>query len=113
MCKKNLCLGIGASLRKIYHRISAEGHDTKIRTNFDKDSELLDGLVDPKLFPSWLTSDDLDFYIKQFKNSGFRGPINRYRNQDGDWEKIPKLFHLKIEVPSFFIGGRKDSVRNF
>tara|TARA_B110000114_G_C15051359_1_gene381393 strand:- start:957 stop:1325 length:369 start_codon:yes stop_codon:yes gene_type:complete len=73
----------------------------------------LDGLVDPKLFPSWLTSDDLDFYIKQFKNSGFRGPINRYRNQDRDWEKIPELSHLKIEVPSFFIGGGKDSVRNF
>ena len=113
VAEKELEKDIGASLRKIYHWISAEGHDAKIRTNFDKDSELLDGLVDPKLFPSWLTSDDLDFYIKQFKNSGFRGPINRYRNQDRDWEKIPELSHLKIEVPSFFIGGGKDSVKNF
>ena len=55
----------------------------------------------------------LDFYIKQFKNSGFRGPINRYRNQDRDWEKMPELSDLKIEVPSFFIGGGKDSVRKF
>ena len=67
----------------------------------------MDGLVDPEPFPSWLTSDDLDFYIKQFKNSGFRGPINRYRNQDGDWEKIPKLSHLKIEVPSFLLEEEK------
>ena len=72
---------VGASLRKIYYWISAEGHDAKVRTNFDKDSELLDGLVDPEPFPNWLTEEDLNFYIKEFKNSGFRGPINRYRNQ--------------------------------
>ena len=83
---------VGASLRKIYYWISAEGHDAKVRTNFDKDSELLDGLVDPEPFPNWLTEEDLNFYIKEFKNSGFRGPINRYRNQDRDWENIPELF---------------------
>ena len=60
-----------------------------------------------------LTEEDLNFYIKEFKNSGFRGPINRYRNQDRDWENIPELSNLKIEVPSYFIGGGKDSVRKF
>ena len=104
---------IGISLRKIYYWISAEGHDAKVRTNFDKDSALLDGLIDPEPFPNWLTKEDLNFYINEFKNSGFRGPINRYRNQDRDWENIPELSDLKIEVPSFFIGGGKDSVRKF
>ena len=104
---------IGISLRKIYYWISAEGHDAKVRTNFDKDSELLDGLIDPEPFPNWLTKEDLNFYINEFKNSGFRGPINRYRNQDRDWANIPELSDLKIEVPSFFIGGGKDSVRKF
>ena len=104
---------VGASLRKIYYWISAEGHDAKVRTNFDKDSELLDGLIDPDPFPNWLSKEDLDFYINEFKNSGFRGPINRYRNQDRDWKNIPELSNLKIEVPSFFIGGGKDSVRKF
>jgi len=113
VAEKELEKDIGSSLRKIYYWISAEGHDAKVRTNFDKDSELLDGLIDPDPFPNWLSSNDLDFYINEFKNSGFRGPINRYRNQDRDWEKIPELSTLKIEVPSFFIGGGKDSVRKF
>jgi len=113
VAEKELEKDIGSSLRKIYYWISAEGHDAKVRTNFDKNSELLDGLIDPDPFPDWLTSHDLDFYINEFKNSGFRGPINRYRNQDRDWEKIPELSTLQIEVPSFFIGGGKDSVRKF
>jgi len=113
VAEKELEKDIGSSLRKIYYWISAEGHDAKVRTNFDKDSELLDGLIDPDPFPNWLSSNDLDFYINEFKNSGFRGPINRYRNQDRDWEKIPELSTLQIEVPSFFIGGGKDSVRKF
>ena len=113
VAEKELEKDIGSSLRKIYYWISAEGHDAKVRTNFDKDSELLDGLIDPDPFPDWLSSNDLDFYINEFENSGFRGPINRYRNQDRDWETIPELSNLKIEVPSFFIGGGKDSVRKF
>jgi len=113
VAEEELERNVGASLRKIYYWISAEGHDAKMRTNFDKDSELLDGLIDPDPFPNWLTKKDLDFYINEFKNSGFRGPINRYRNQDRDWETIPELSNLKIEVPSFFIGGGKDSVRKF
>jgi pimeloyl-ACP methyl ester carboxylesterase len=113
VAEEELERNIGVSLRKIYYWISAEGHDAKVKTNFEKNSELLDGLVDPNPFPSWLTEEDLNFYINEFTNSGFRGPINRYRNQDRDWENIPELSELKIEVPSFFIGGGKDSIRKF
>ena len=113
IAEEELERNIGVSLRKIYYWISAEGHDAKIKTNFDKNSELLDGLIDPNPFPSWLSEEDLNFYINEFKNSGFRGPINRYRNQDRDWKNIPELSELKIEVPSFFIGGGKDSIRKF
>ena len=113
VAEEELERNIGVSLRKIYYWISAEGHDAKVKTNFDKNSELLDGLIDPNPFPSWLTEEDLNFYINEFTISGFRGPINRYRNQDRDWENIPELSELKIEVPSFFIGGGKDSIRKF
>ena len=113
IAEKELEKNISDSLRKIYYWGSGEGRNAKIRSNPDKNSTLLDGLIDPKPFPKWLSEDDLNFYVEQFEKSGFRGPINRYRNQDRDWEKLPELSDLKIEVPSFFIGGEKDSIRKF
>ena len=113
MAEKELEKDIETSLRKIYYWGSGEGRDAKVRSNPDKNSTLLEGLIDPKPFPKWLAQEDLNFYIDQFKKSGFRGPINRYRNQDRDWKNIPELSELKIEVPSFFIGGGKDSIRKF
>ena len=38
----------------------------------------LQGLPDPQAVP-WLTEADLDYYEGEFKQSGFRGPLNRYR----------------------------------
>ncbi len=113
VAEKELEKDIADSLRKIYYWGSGEGRDAKVRSNPDKNSTLLDGLINPMPFPDWLSEDDLNFYVEQFKKSGFRGPINRYRNQDRDWEKLPELSSLKIEVPSFFIGGEKDSIRKF
>src|SRR5262245_33144746 len=34
----------------------------------------------PKGLPSWLTQTDLDYYVSEFKEAGFRGGINFYRN---------------------------------
>ena len=69
MVEEELERDIGEYLRKLYYWISAEGYDAKVRTNFDKDSELLDGLIDPDPFPNWLTKKDLDFYINEGKIS--------------------------------------------
>ena len=33
----------------------------------------------PKGLPSWLTQADLDYYVSEFTESGFRGGINFYR----------------------------------
>ena len=113
VAEKELEKDIAKSLRKIYFSGSGEGRDARVRTNPDKNSSFLDGLIDPKPFPKWLSQKDLNFYVKQFEKSGFRGPINRYRNQDRDWKNIPELSNLTIEVPSFFIGGGKDAIRKF
>ena len=49
---------------------------------------LLDRLVDPDPFPPWLTEADLDYFASQFRDSGFRGPLNRYRNSERDFEQL-------------------------
>jgi len=32
--------------------------------------------------PSWLTDDDLAYYVSKYEKSGFTGPLNYYRNMN-------------------------------
>ena len=70
----------------------------------------LDDMINYKNLPGWLTKNDLDFYTKQFEISGMRGPLNRYRCIDQDWEELEFLSNNKISKPSCFITGDLDPV---
>jgi pimeloyl-ACP methyl ester carboxylesterase len=74
--------------------------------------KLLAGLADPNPFPAWLTDGDLDYYVSEFEGSGFRGPLNRYRNHDRDFEYLKPFTGRKIEQPALFVGGTKDPAFN-
>jgi len=69
---------------------------------------LRDRFVVPDRLPAWLTEEDVDFYAAEFERTGFRGPLNRYRNVDRDWEDLQSWRDQPIKVPSLFIGGEKD-----
>lgn len=58
--------------------------------------------------PGWLHQEDLDFYVGLFEHTGFRGPLNRYRNVDRDWLDLQPWRNRPITVPALFIGGEKD-----
>ncbi|HAP76544.1 MAG TPA: epoxide hydrolase [Acidimicrobiaceae bacterium] len=62
----------------------------------------------PDPLPAWLTEADLDAYTSEFEHSGFRGPLNRYRNVDRDWEDLAAFRGARIDVPALFIGGDRD-----
>ena len=64
----------------------------------------------PKELPDWLTQEDLDYYVEQFKKAGFRGGINYYRHFHGNWEKQVELDSPKVTVPATFIAGSQDIV---
>ena len=74
------------ALRKIYYWISGEGLRATPPKRKPADAKLLDGLDDPIDLPPWISNKDLDYYVSQFRKSGFRGPLNRYRNQYRDFE---------------------------
>ena len=67
----------------------------------------LEGLPDPKPV-GWLSDVDLDFYEAEFKQSGFRGPLNRYRNHQRDFEWQQNFAGQVIVQPALFIGGDRD-----
>lgn len=64
----------------------------------------------PDVLPHWLTSADLDYYVRQFENSGFFGPVSWYRNLDANFEVLKDLSADLVSMPSYFIGGEKDGV---
>ncbi|MXO76234.1 alpha/beta fold hydrolase [Altererythrobacter aerius] len=76
---------------------------------FDKPlgATFLEGLPDPRPV-AWLTEDDVAFYGREFAASGFRGPLNRYRNHERDFEWLQGWAGQRIEQPCLFIGGARD-----
>lgn len=67
----------------------------------------LDGLPDPQPVP-WLSDADLDYYEGEFRASGFRGALNRYRNHERDFAWLQGFEGRRIEQPALFIGGSRD-----
>jgi pimeloyl-ACP methyl ester carboxylesterase len=70
--------------------------------------QMRDRFVIPDVLPAWLTEDDLAFSTAEFERSGFRGPLNRYRNVDRDWVDLTAWRGSPITVPALFVGGERD-----
>ena len=106
---------VRTALRKIYFSASGDASDSSRALRFNKapDAKMLDGLPDPDPFPAWLSAADLDYFTEAFSQGGFRGPLNRYRCQQRDWEQLPQLSEATITPPSCFIAGSRDPVRQF
>jgi pimeloyl-ACP methyl ester carboxylesterase len=64
----------------------------------------------PRGLPSWLTQQDLDYFVGQFEHAGFRGGVNYYRNFDRNWQITPQLADAHVRIPTAFIAGEKDVV---
>ena len=83
--------------------------DVPVGNYWDKPlgATFLEGLPDPLPVP-WLSEADLDYYEAEFRASGFRGPLNRYRNHEADYEFLRHWAGKRIEQPCLFIGGSRD-----
>jgi pimeloyl-ACP methyl ester carboxylesterase len=98
-------------LRKFYYFISGEAADDP-RPHKAHGATMLEGLVDPAVFPAWLTPADLDYYVGEFERSGFFGPLSRYRNHERDFTWLQQFKGRTLDQPSLLIGGDKDPAFN-
>ena len=96
------------ALRKIYYSISGDAEPGSWPVDKKHGSPLLEGLTDPDPFPAWLTREDIDYLVAEFEGSGFRGPINRYRNHRRDFEWQEQFEGVTIDQPALFITGDRD-----
>ncbi|HVJ53029.1 MAG TPA: alpha/beta hydrolase [Aliidongia sp.] len=60
--------------------------------------------------PDWITEADIDFYVREYSRTGFRGGLNWYRNIDRLWELGAVLSGARIRQSSLFIAGGNDTV---
>lgn len=72
---------------------------------------LLDGLPEPDPMPHWMNPAEVAEYAELFRRNGMRGPLNRYRAQDIDWQEMAPWRGRKIQQPAIFVGGTREGSR--
>lgn len=55
------------------------------------------------------TEDDLAYYVETFRDTGFTGGINWYRNIERNW-KSTEGQPQKLEVPAMYVGAQDDVI---
>jgi len=100
---------VRGALRRFYYAISGNAPDGSWPQKAHG-ARLLDGLIDPDPFPAWLSKADEDYFVAEFEASGFRGPLNRYRNHRRDFAWQQTMRDRTITQPALFIGGDRDLV---
>ena len=110
-----------ASVRNMLYGVSGEGAAIRAAAAASsgaapnvgmvpRNGGLLQGPGAPATLPAWLSEADVDFYAGEFKRSGFRGPLNYYRNVDRNWELMAAFADVKVTVPALYIAGDRDMV---
>lgn len=99
---------IRVSLRKFYHMASGDMDLTTLSPK-GPDADLLSDLPDPGKLGAWCSEADLDFYVAEFERSGFRGPLNYYRNHNLTWQ-LTEGAPTTIAQPAMFVAGERDGV---
>jgi pimeloyl-ACP methyl ester carboxylesterase len=78
-----------------------------------RDGGFLSGRLVPTTLPTWLTEADIDFYVREFERTGFRGGLNWYRNVDRNWELLAPFEGAKVTVPALCMVGDRDLIKAF
>ncbi|XP_072489951.1 bifunctional epoxide hydrolase 2 [Notamacropus eugenii] len=76
-------------------------------------SSLKTGVLKKNENPPWskmVTEEEIKVYVQQFKKTGFRGPLNWYRNMDANWKWGCTAAKRKILIPSLMVTAEKDKV---
>ena len=100
------------ALLKIYHALSGDAPYPGFGRK-GPEATLLEGVALPDPTPAWLPEADLAIYRAAFAAGGWRGPLNRYRAQDLDFDESVPLRGQHITQPVAFIAGSRDPVRFF
>ncbi|MEZ5658616.1 MAG: alpha/beta hydrolase [Burkholderiaceae bacterium] len=98
------------SIRLFYSALGGEAAPGTWPTNKRHGDKLFDGVSEPEMPLPWFGEQDLAYYAGQFERSGFRGPLNRYRNFARDHAWLRARGDGIIHQPSLYMVGDRDLV---
>lgn len=106
---------IRSTIRATSHVWSGEAadHSADALTMVPRNGGWLSGKTASAALPGWVTETDIDFYVGEFQRSGFRGPLNWYRNIDRNWELMAPWAGAIITVPALYMIGEHDVLMKF
>jgi pimeloyl-ACP methyl ester carboxylesterase len=104
---------VATSIRRLNYNGSGDGPDRIAFGLLKPNQGLLDDLVEPEVLPSWLSPEDVAYFVDEFSRTGFRGGLNWYRNITRSWELLAPWRGTVIRQPSMFIAGARDDVLKF
>ncbi|MBT1516147.1 alpha/beta hydrolase [Bradyrhizobium sp. SRL28] len=93
-----------------FRAAATRGEITRAPGMVPRGEGMLPGPGAPPPLPAWLNEADINFYAGELKRSGFRGPLNYYRNYDRNWELMAAFADVTVKVPALFIAGDHDMV---
>lgn len=94
-------------LKAFYHTISGDAAPGDWPNDKPADATMMQGLRFPDAVPGWLHDGYFETAVAQFGQTGFRGPLNRYRNHQADFVWAGQ-FDPVIRMPALFVGGASD-----
>ncbi len=91
--------------------IVADGvHATGWDGHFPKGQGAVEQLVIPDRLPSWLSEDDVAFYVSELSATGFRGGLNWYRNINTMPAVLGPFVGAAVRQPALYLGGELDLI---
>lgn len=111
LAEAQLDADLETSLLGLYYALSADSPESSFVGQLEHPAEARFDQVfpPPDELPSWLTQDDLAFYVEQFAN-GFTGPNHWYRNLPTNNDRSPELKGARFTQPAAFVAGADDDV---
>ena len=104
---------VRATIRKLAYSGSGNATGRGNAAMVRRGGGFLDQMVDPETLPPWLSDADIDFYVREFARTGFRGGLNWYRNIDRSWELLAPFAGAVVNVPALYVAGDRDLVVRF
>ncbi|MEP4146513.1 MAG: alpha/beta hydrolase [Halioglobus sp.] len=95
-------------LHKVFHTLSGSAN------YFDcfkhpPETSYIDAMEEPPPLPwSWLSEQELDYFVSEYTRSGFTGGLNWYRSMDMKWLQRKPFEGVSSVVPAYFLGSEND-----
>ena len=109
LAEAELASDIPRTMRLMMHGLDSQEGGALVQDK-PADAAWLDDYTDPGKPPAWCSEEAFEVYVKTFERSGFRGPVNWYRNFERNWERTEQLAGRQIEQPALFLIGDRDPV---